>query len=148
MRTAAQVQVEHIPAELRAAVRWVVFALVPNTNPAKKDRKIPLIAGTTGLKHKARSDDPRTWRSFEAALRDTAVRGTFLGFAFDRDFDHIFLDCDDVRDESGALIPEAQRVVSTLDTYTERSISGTGVHIIGRGSLPEQFAAPAMPEGS
>lgn len=146
MRTLASAHVAQIPAEFRAARRWVVFALVPN--PGKKDRKIPLIAGTTGLEQKARSDDPRTWRDFETALRDTTVRGTYLGFAFNRDFDHIFLDLDDVRDASGVIIPEAGKLVSALDTYTERSLSGAGLHIIGRGSLPERFTAPQMPAGS
>lgn len=49
-----------------------------------------------------------------------------------------FIDLDHVRDpETGALDAWAERVIHTFDSWTEVSVSGTGVHIFCRGRLPE-----------
>lgn len=48
-----------------------------------------------------------------------------------------FLDLDHVRDpDSGALAPWAARMVDVFDSWTEVSVSGTGIHIFARGMLP------------
>lgn len=48
-----------------------------------------------------------------------------------------FIDLDHVRDpETGALAPWAERMVNTFDSWTEVSVSGTGLHIFCRGQLP------------
>ena len=86
-------RVETIPAELRALPRWVVFQIIQLANG--KTKKFPLIAGKPG-RHPAKSNDPRTWRSFEVALADAEARGLYLGFAFDRDLAYFFLDADEV----------------------------------------------------
>ena len=45
------------------------------------------------------------------------------------------IDYDDVL-ENGKLRPDIQQIVESLSTYTEKSFSGTGIHIIVRAELP------------
>lgn len=40
----------------------------------------------------------------------------------------------------GELSPAAEEIVQWADSYTERSVSGNGLHIIVKGNLPEGFA--------
>jgi hypothetical protein len=49
-----------------------------------------------------------------------------------------FIDLDDVRDPDTGIIlaPWAIRLVEVFDSWTEISVSGTGVHIFARGRLP------------
>ena len=50
-----------------------------------------------------------------------------------------FIDLDDAIGPDGALTPDAQLIVDTLDSYTEVSVSGTGLHVVVRGLPPERF---------
>ena len=45
------------------------------------------------------------------------------------------VDLDDVV-KDGRLTPEAQDIIRTLDSYTEYSPSGKGIHILCRGTIP------------
>jgi hypothetical protein len=50
----------------------------------------------------------------------------------------MYIDLDDVRDpETGEITPEAQAIVDRLESFTEISSSGTGLHILVRADLPE-----------
>lgn len=40
---------------------------------------------------------------------------------------------------NGELVPAAKLIVGWCDSYTEISISGTGLHIIVKGSLPDKI---------
>jgi hypothetical protein len=126
--------VEHIPAELKELDRWAVCQIVPQ--PDGTTKKFILIAGTTGRGNKAESDKAKTWRSFDVALRDAEARGLWLVFVFDCSLPYFFIDIDDRVDPvTGAIDDFAMRLVTELDTYTELSASGDGVHIIGRGAF-------------
>ncbi|MFC6787135.1 hypothetical protein ACFQFH_15005 [Halobaculum halobium] len=86
----------------------------------------------------ASTADPETWSTFEEAL-STATRPDVsgIGFVFTSDDPYVGVDLDDCRDpESGAFDPDAIRIVTRLQSYTEVSPSGTGVHVIARGRLP------------
>jgi AAA domain len=139
-RTNYLAHIDQIPDELKAIDQWCVFSLVPQGNG--KTKKLPLVAG--GKDQRAAVDDPRTLRPYAVALRDAQVRGTALGFAFTPDLGFFFLDADDVLAEGGDdARPDIRELWETFDTYTEVSVSGKGVHIIGRGSfLPD--AAPLV----
>jgi hypothetical protein len=124
--------------------RWCVFQIT--LGPGVKTKKLPLIAGIAGKAH-AKNNDPRTWRPFDVALADAEARGLYLAFVFDRGLPYFFLDADDVIREDGTLRPDIALVRDQLDTYTEWSVSGDGLHIIGRGAFLERSAPRETPPG-
>ena len=97
--------------------------------------KTPYIAGTD---RKAKCDDPSTWRPFTEALAAvSAGAGEALWFALDPESGIVAIDLDKCRDaESGTLLPFARAFVAMLDSYTEISPSGTGVHVYLRATKP------------
>ena len=83
----------------------------------------------------ASSTDADTWTDFESVLK--AYRsGDFdgIGFVFTENDDFVGADLDDCV-EDGSLTRGALDVVDQLDSYTEGSPSGTGLHIILEGFL-------------
>jgi primase-polymerase (primpol)-like protein len=86
----------------------------------------------------ASATDPETWISFETA-RERALADDLrgLGFVFTASDPIVGVDLDDCRvPESGTLLDWAEDIVATLDSFTEVSPSGTGVHVLVEGSLP------------
>lgn len=63
---------------------------------------------------------------------------TGIGFVFTSNDPYIGIDCDGCLD-GNTLNPFVQDLVKFCDSYTEKSISGTGIHIIIKGKLPEGF---------
>lgn len=121
----------NIPDELKSLPQWVAFKIVDRGNGNKG--KIPVNPKTGD---NAKANDPTTWGTFDQAI--TAVElydleGIGLEFAngiFGVDLDHVI-------DGSGNITPEAKDIVETLDSYTEYSPSGTGLHILCKGTIPE-----------
>ena len=130
----------NIPQELRDAPKWVAWRFEWRERQ-EKWTKVPLNPHA-GCKDEAKSTDPGTWAGFHSAAHaaNAAVKAgelvDGLGFVFDGD--GVFgLDLDHCRDiESGLLTDAAREVLSHFPTYAEVSPSGTGVKLIGRGSLP------------
>lgn len=124
---------ERIPAELKAAPNWVAFRLVPDAERGKP-RKVPYDprSGTA-----AKSNDPATWCDFDTAANAAGYDG--IGFMFS-DSPYFGVDIDDVADEIPRYMEGEPCMIAdfvdTLQSYTEISTSGTGIHIICRGSLP------------
>lgn len=122
---------ETIPPELTALPRWVLWRWEQREG---KWTKPPLQASGAA----ASSTGPATWTSFDSAV--TAYRrGGFdgVGFVLEADLGIVALDLDHVRDpDTGALHPEAQRIVNEINSYTEVSPSGCGLRILARGTLP------------
>jgi len=137
-------RIENIPAELKAIPRWVVFQIVRTSKD--KTEKNPLIAGITGKAH-AKSNDPRTLRPFGVALQDANVRGLYLGFAFDKTIPYFFIDADGVVQPDGTIRTDIALLRDTLDTYTEYSVRGLGLHIIGKGAFPPYCVTRPVPTG-
>jgi primase-polymerase (primpol)-like protein len=87
----------------------------------------------------ASTADSETWGSFERALQH-ATKPTVdgIGFVFTDADPYVGIDLDDCRDpETGGLSDEAVEIVMRLQSYTEVSPSGTGLHVIARGTLPD-----------
>lgn len=123
----------NIPNELRKLNRWVCWAMEERNGKPTKVPKNPKTAGN------AMPDNADTWGSFKQAI-DTAKRHNFPGIGFMFNGDGIVgVDIDGCRDkETGELTEIAADIVNTLDSYTEVSASGKGIHIICRGKLPEE----------
>lgn len=116
----------NIPEEMKRLRRWVLWKSKEMENG--KTTKIPINAKNG---YGAKSNDKETWVDFYEALEKVEFyncRG--LGFMlgngyFGVDIDHAIEDKD--------LINE---FVETLESYTEISQSGEGIHIICKGVLP------------
>jgi putative DNA primase/helicase len=130
-----QVNTDGIPATLRMESSWVAWTLASPKKPSDKPRKIPIDPKTGAA---ASSTDPSTWGSFEdATARMGSDRLAGIGFVFTTQAARSGIDLDSCRDPStGEIQSWAQEIVDLLNSYTEISPSGTGVHIFVGGKLP------------
>jgi len=100
-----------------------------------KATKVPIEPETDAF---ASATDSETWRSFDVAREHAVANDCGLGFVFTADDAFVGVDLDDCRDpETGTLEEPARSIVDRLDSYTEVSPSGTGVHVLVLGALPE-----------
>ena len=124
----------NFPAELKLLPNWVLWRyLPPKSKKGGKWRKVPFQPNGKA----ASSTDRATWSEFDACCAAYA-RGGFdgLGFVFDGEigtdglcYGGVDLDAC-VRD--GEVQSLARERIKRLNTYTERSVSGTGIHCIAR----------------
>lgn len=138
-------QLDAIPDRLKERRQWVCWKL---TLAPTKDKwtKVPYIASTGHHPHdnrstrsrKASTTDPQTWATFDAAVTTMRARGfDGLGFVFAEDDPFVGIDFDHCyQDDDGCIFPEIKDEIDALDSYTERSPSGTGVHVIGEAVIP------------
>jgi len=123
-------QYKNIPESLKKLNQWVCFKLEYNKKKGKYD-KIPKDPKTG---YNAKANDPSTWSDYQTAVNAVSKYGfdgigiEFANGIFGVDLDNVVKD--------GKLTPEAQDIIKTLDSYTEYSPSGTGVHIICKGTIP------------
>lgn len=117
-----------IPPELKALPQWVCWR--PN--------KIP-VNPKTG--RNAKADDPTTWGSFDHAVKywqahkNKGIAG--IGFEFCANDPFTGVDLDKCRNaETGEIELWAREIITWLNSYTEVSPSGGGVHILIKGNLP------------
>src|SRR5215204_2145608 len=101
-----------------------------------KPTKIPYSPITGGG---ASSTTPETWAGYEEAVRACKEEGyTGVGFVFTSEDDLCGVDLDGCLDPlTEEIEPWAWTIIEELDSYTEISPSGTGVHILVRAALPE-----------
>ncbi len=115
---------ERIPDGLKALDQWVCI---------HADSKVPMKA----FAHEAASStNPDTWASF-ATAENAVAEGYYdnIGFVFN-DNGYVGIDIDRGYDEDGFLTSVAADILGKCKSYTEKSRSGRGLHIIVRGSLP------------
>ena len=122
-----------VPAVLKEAAQWICWRVEHRDGEATK---VPLDSVTGRYASVA---DPGTWHDFATALtqyqRVADVDG--VGFVFHEDGPFTGMDLDDCRDPAtGAVDGWAIGIMHRLQSYTERSPSGTGFHIIVRGAVP------------
>ena len=124
-----------LPLEIRDSTRAVLWAS-ENRNGADKPTKTPRQI-TDPTKYAA-VDDPSTWGPFVDAVKvHKQGNADGVGIMFDGG-GLVGVDLDGCRNaESGVIEPWAQSIVDRLDSYTEVSPSGTGLHIyLNADSLP------------
>ena len=97
--------------------------------------KVPICPHTGEL---AAVDRPETWGTYEEALRAWEERGhDGLGFVFTEGDPYTGIDFDKCRDsETGEIEEWARELIEHLDSYTELSPSGSGIHVIAKAELP------------
>ena len=114
----------NIPEELKRLPQWVC---------TKGDSKVPMMAG---MNVAASSTDARSWSSFKVA--ETSVGHgyyDYVGFVFN-DNGIVGIDIDDGYTEDGFMSELAADIIGKCESYTEKSKSGRGFHILLKGELP------------
>jgi primase-polymerase (primpol)-like protein len=138
-----------IPAILKERDQWVLFRT--RRKPKGGFDKIPISAHLTHCEdetccttpetkkhHNASVSDQTTWSDFATAMA-AYQRGGYagIGFVVTADDDLTGIDLDKCRDpKTGTVEPWAQAIADELDTYTEPSVSGTGLRLFVVGTLP------------
>lgn len=123
--------------DLKVLPQWVYFT----------PEKIPLSPRT---RKGAKSNDPTTWGDFRLTAciwRELGARCLALGFAFCKEQELMGIDLDHCIVDGGIITPLASEVVARLNSYCEYSPSGTGLHILVRGRLPENLLADLKADG-
>ena len=134
-----------IPQEIKATKRWVCYKT--EIREGGEETKIPMNAISGGY---ASTSDPLTWTNFRLALlgcvkynfsglgfmlgEDTQTGTTYFGVDLDNHVDKVtgekpYKTADEFEDFAYIFI-------NALNSYTEYSHSGEGVHIICKGTLP------------
>ena len=121
----------NIPEERKELDQWVCWK--KSLGPDGKLKKIPYDPKTGEF---AKANIPGTWADYEtaaaAANNYDGIGFEFLngGNLFGIDLDHVIKD--------GVINPIAKEIIDTMDSYTERSPSGQGVHILAKGTIPDK----------
>ena len=117
---------------MRELRQWLVWRSEERDG---KQTKIPYSPATG---QRASSTTPETWAGYQEAVSAAREHGYGgVGFVFTPEDGLCGVDLDGcLNPETGEIEPWAQEVVEELDSYTEVSPSGTGVHILIRGELP------------
>ena len=128
---------------IQESPNWVGYKLKPKmkggqpiTKPNGKPKmdKIPVNPHTGNY---AKTNDPKTWADFDtavAAMKTYKLNG--VGLVFTKELGVVGIDLDDCVNEDGLLNDFALAIVAQLNSYTEYSPSGDGVHILVHGSIP------------
>lgn len=126
-----------IPAELRCLPNWVLFKLVMKDNG--KTDKIPYqING-----NKASVTEPIHWATFEQAFNSLQFGGyDGLGFVF-TNTEYTGIDLDDSKGDQ-TIFGYQLKIYNEFDSYSERSPSGNGCHIIVKGKVPSGLRKPCI----
>lgn len=127
--------------ELKAFPNWVAYRL-EMVKGRDKPAKVPYNPNTG---ERASPSDPATWGTYAAAVSLATERARLQGLRLGQNHGVGFMfgnspyagiDMDNVIIEDGTLKPFAREVVDTMNSYTERSQSGRGLHILFRLDCP------------
>ncbi len=130
---------ECIPEELKLLHQWVCWKAMPDESRPGRIKKIPVNPRTGG---QAQSNNPGTWAAFDQALSASAgfdgIGFMFASGYFGVDIDSVEGDIQEYKTlKSGAPAGNiVAEFIQSLRSYAEYSVSGRGLHIICRGSLP------------
>lgn len=132
MKTFQPNDLTQLPTELINRTQWVAWKGEIKDNG--KMTKIPIDPNTGNY---AKANAKSTWGTFDDAMKcweENQLDG--IGFMFAEWDPFVGIDFDNCVGPDGAVQPEVQKLMKTIDSYAEVSPSGKGIHIIARGKLP------------
>lgn len=135
-------ELPEVLSPLVALPRWVIWRWEIVNG---KRTKVPYQASHPD--RKAKSTDPNTWSDYATAM-DASKQADGIGFCL-LNSEYGAFDLDDCRDvASGTIDPWAQELVKRAGSYTEITVSGTGLRIIGRATGPKIHRKQKVTNGS
>ena len=128
---------QNIPDELKTIPNWMNWKY--EIKPGKGLTKPPL--NPNGLRY-AKPNDPATWGTFAAASGNINNHpGIGIGFHLgtpDNPTGYMGIDLDHVLTDGQITDPKALEIFETLDSYTEITPSGEGLHILIKADVSEE----------
>lgn len=122
-----------LPATMVTRSQWLCW------RPEDRDGKTTKVPIDPTSGRYASTTDSATWTDFATARDYAELEDIGIGFVFTDDDPLVGVDLDDCRDpESADLTDWASDIVGRLNSFTEVSPSGTGVHVIVKGTLPDE----------
>lgn len=130
-----QIDYNKIPDEMKAYRQWLVWRY--EERDAEKPTKVPYSALTGQL---ASVTDPSTWCSFDEAVAAIPRGFSGIGFVLTKNDPYTFIDLDEPGKKLDAaatqvIVDRQIKIYQEFDSYSERSPSGTGLHIIVKGHV-------------
>lgn len=123
---------DNIPDEIKGSKQWSLWR--KELTKKGKEGKVPYQPNGK----RAASNRPDTWYPLNTVITVFQDVGGFDGICWmmpTTPGDIIFIDIDDcIKD--GKIEPWAEEDIKLFDSYTERSQSGTGLHILIKGKKP------------
>jgi hypothetical protein len=132
-------QLDRLPKEMRDRRQWVCAA----TSADKSKDKIPY--NPNNMAFKADPTKPATWGTYTEALAARSKDKPHIGYVLSQNDPFTIVDLDDPYNNLREWTNEQRefyanlnsQLMEMLESYTELSQSGTGVHIIVKGSIPQ-----------
>src|SRR6202790_1340269 len=123
---------ESVPIELRSFRQFVVWKYETIWGSTEQT-KVPYNPVTL---QKASSIDPNSWCDYNTCMAAIATGAwSGLGFVLSENDEFAFIDLDYSTDPE--ILARQKLIFDQFDSYSERSPSGTGLHIIVRGKIPQ-----------
>lgn len=123
---------KNIPKELTELNQWVCWKAVVRESDGKVTKPPFNPRG-----FRASTVEPKHWSSFESCVNAVkAGKFTGIGFVFTENDPYAGIDMDAQKDENGKWSRDVLETVNRINSYTEQSPSGKGIHIIARANLP------------
>lgn len=116
----------NIPLSMREYRQWVGFLNTPNAG------KVPYNMLTGKPASVINAND---WTDFDTAVKLYQPHYNGIGFVLTKNDPFTIIDLDQSDDPE--VVSQQQEIASKFDTYSERSISKKGLHIIAVGSIPQ-----------
>ncbi len=117
-----------IPIQLKSLQRWILWRKEMREGKATK---VPVSPQGTPIS----VTDPKHWSDFPTM--DNAFdpkRFSGIGFVLTKEDGITCLDLDGCIDENGNIVPEAMHIVERINSWSEISQSGRGIHIFIRAT--------------
>lgn len=122
----------YLPETLKALQNWTAWKLEP-----RKGRMTKVPFSCDGKR--ASSTDRGTWSTFDAITELLSMDPQYAGYGFMISDGVVFIDIDHCRTD-GVMDERGIDVLSAFpESYAEISQSGTGLHILTRGTIPRNF---------
>lgn len=126
--------IENIPAEIKTLRQWVLAKTGKAGSPINPRGYVA-----------AKVSDPATWGSFEECCAARCDGFPLLGFVFTSADPYVGVDLDACIDpETNDLNDEARAIVDSIDSYTEISPRGSGVHLLVRANIARAYKRAGM----
>ncbi len=122
----------NIPNSLKLRPQWVVWRYETITDTVSGETRKTKVPRQCNGGARARSNDPKTCSTFEAAVEalESSPRYAGIGYIISEDDPFTGIDLDSCVATDGTLEPWAQAIVDKFNSYAEFSPSGKGVHIL------------------